>query len=40
LRIDLSVEGVARIEAAIPPEAIAGTRYLPVLMKMLDSERA
>ena len=40
LRIALSEGDLARIEAAIPPGAIAGTRYLPVLMKMLDSERA
>lgn len=36
LRIQLSAEDVARIEAAVPPEAVAGTRYLPQLMKMLD----
>lgn len=39
LRIALSAEELARIEAAVPPAAIKGTRYLPMLMKMLDSER-
>jgi len=39
LHIQLSAEDVTRIEAAVPPEAVAGTRYLPQLMKMLDSER-
>ncbi len=38
LRIVLSLDDMARIEAAFPREAIAGTRYLPHLMKMLDSE--
>jgi aryl-alcohol dehydrogenase-like predicted oxidoreductase len=40
LRITLTAEDVARIEAAIPPHEIAGTRYLPALMKLLDSEGA
>ncbi len=40
LRIDLGAEDIARIEAAVPAQAVAGTRYLPMLMKMLDSERA
>ncbi|WP_224362911.1 aldo/keto reductase [Hyalangium versicolor] len=39
LRIKLTTDDAARIEAAIPPSAVAGTRYLPVLMKLLDSER-
>jgi hypothetical protein len=28
-----------RIEAAVPPEAVAGTRYDERQMKLLDSER-
>jgi len=39
LRIELSATDLERIEAAIPPEAVAGTRYLPALMTMLDSEQ-
>ncbi|WNG45291.1 aldo/keto reductase [Archangium minus] len=39
LSIELSAEDLARIEAAVPQEAVAGTRYLPRLMELLDSER-
>jgi diketogulonate reductase-like aldo/keto reductase len=40
LDISLSAEDIARIEQAVPAQAIAGTRYDPRLMTMLDSERA
>ncbi|MCE9673965.1 aldo/keto reductase [Myxococcus stipitatus] len=39
LQVKLGADDVVRIEATVPPEQIAGTRYLPMLMKMLDSER-
>ncbi len=39
LDITLSTEDLARIEQAVPTEAVAGTRYDPRLMTMLDSER-
>ena len=39
LDIRLSAEDVATIEAAVPPEAIAGTRYGADQMRLLDSER-
>jgi aryl-alcohol dehydrogenase-like predicted oxidoreductase len=35
----LTAEQLAEIEAAIPPDAIAGERYAPAQMAMLDSER-
>jgi aryl-alcohol dehydrogenase-like predicted oxidoreductase len=35
----LDQEQVAQLEAAIPPGAIAGERYAPAQMAMLDSER-
>ena len=38
LDIALSAADVARIEQAAPPEAVAGTRYLPAAMAHLDSE--
>ncbi|MGE8331258.1 MAG: hypothetical protein ACN6PY_09060 [Paraburkholderia nemoris] len=31
---------LARVEAAIPPEAVAGSRYNEVQMAHLDSERS
>jgi len=37
--VDLSAADLARIESAIPPDAIAGTRYGEEQMKNLDSER-
>lgn len=40
LAINLSPTDIERIEAAIPAHEIAGTRYLPNLMKLLDSESA
>ena len=36
----LSPADIAAIEAAIPPDAVAGARYLPAAMAHLDSERA
>ncbi len=39
LNIQLSAEDLEHIEQAVPPDAIAGTRYEENLMKMLDSER-
>lgn len=40
LNLRLSSADLARVEAACPPEAVAGTRYAAVQMQMLDSERA
>ena len=40
LAIELTNAELARIEQAVPPSAVAGTRYAEPLMKMLDSERA
>ncbi len=39
LQVSLSPEDVARIETAVPPSAVAGTRYDEHQMRMLDSER-
>jgi aryl-alcohol dehydrogenase-like predicted oxidoreductase len=39
LRVSLSPEDVARIEQAVPPAAVAGTRYDERQMQILDSER-
>jgi aryl-alcohol dehydrogenase-like predicted oxidoreductase len=39
LEIELSAEDVARLEAAVPADAVAGTRYGEAQMVMLDSER-
>ena len=39
LDVSLTPEDLARIEAAIPPNAAAGDRYPPPLMARLDSER-
>ena len=36
----LSSQELAAIEAAVPAEAVAGTRYAPAQMQALDSERA
>lgn len=38
-RVTLSPEDVARIEAAVPASAVAGSRYDEHQMRMLDSER-
>ena len=39
LQIELSPADVARIEEAVPPSAVAGTRYDEHQMRILDSER-
>jgi aryl-alcohol dehydrogenase-like predicted oxidoreductase len=39
LEIRLTPEDVAQIEAAVPPNAVAGTRYDEHQMRMLDSEK-
>jgi len=39
LDVTLSPADLARIEAAAPPDAVAGARYSPEQMAMLDSER-
>jgi aryl-alcohol dehydrogenase-like predicted oxidoreductase len=39
LKIQLTAEDLNRIEQAIPPSAVAGSRYDEQQMKMLDSER-
>ena len=39
LAAGLSADQLAAIEAAIPPDAVAGERYAPAQMAMLDSER-
>ena len=39
LEMKLTAEEIAQIEAAIPPEAVAGTRYDAHQMRMLDSEK-
>ncbi len=39
LSITLSADDLARIERAVPADAVAGTRYDEHLMRMLDSER-
>jgi aryl-alcohol dehydrogenase-like predicted oxidoreductase len=38
LKITLSPEQIANLEEAVPPTAIAGSRYAEAQMKMLDSE--
>jgi aryl-alcohol dehydrogenase-like predicted oxidoreductase len=39
LQVTLTSEDVGRIEAALPPTAVAGTRYDEHQMRALDSER-
>jgi aryl-alcohol dehydrogenase-like predicted oxidoreductase len=39
LDVSLSAEDVARLEAAVPASAVAGTRYDEHQMRILDSER-
>ena len=38
LNLRLSPADIAAIEAAMPADAVAGTRYLPAAMAHLDSE--
>jgi aryl-alcohol dehydrogenase-like predicted oxidoreductase len=40
LELELSADDLAAIEAAVPPDAAAGTRYDAAQMAFLDSERA
>jgi aryl-alcohol dehydrogenase-like predicted oxidoreductase len=39
LQVTLTAADVERIEAALPPAAVAGTRYDEHQMRVLDSER-
>ena len=39
LEIELTSADIARIEEAVPPSAVAGTRYDEHQMRILDSER-
>lgn len=39
LQVKLSAEDAAQIEAAIPPDAVAGSRYGEEQMRVLDSEK-
>ncbi len=39
LQVTLSPDEIAAIEAAIPPEAVAGSRYGEDQMRVLDSEK-
>jgi aryl-alcohol dehydrogenase-like predicted oxidoreductase len=39
LELELSQAQLERIEAAVPPEAVAGSRYAEAQMAHLDSER-
>lgn len=39
LELSLSAEELARLEAALPAHAVAGSRYAEPQMRMLDSER-
>jgi hypothetical protein len=39
LDLKLSPEDLAQIERAVPPDAVAGTRYGEELMRWLDSEK-
>lgn len=40
LDVQLSADDMAQIEAAVPPDAAQGDRYVPAQMAMLDSERS
>jgi len=39
LSVTLTPEDIARIESAVPADAVAGTRYGEPQMRLLDSER-
>jgi aryl-alcohol dehydrogenase-like predicted oxidoreductase len=39
LQLTLTAEDIARIESALPPAAVAGTRYDEQQMRILNSER-
>ena len=38
--VKLSPGDLARIEQAVPPSAVAGTRYMPAVLAHMDSEHA
>jgi aryl-alcohol dehydrogenase-like predicted oxidoreductase len=38
LDVTLTKADLARIAQAVPPEAVAGTRYLPAVLAHIDSE--
>jgi pyridoxine 4-dehydrogenase len=40
IEVTLTPADLARIAQAVPPEAVAGTRYLPAVLAHMDSERA
>jgi pyridoxine 4-dehydrogenase len=40
LELDLTPDDLARIEVAVPAEAVAGERYAAEQMAVLDSERS
>ena len=40
LELTLTPADLARIAQAVPPEAVAGTRYLPAVLAHMDSEHA
>src|SRR5262249_35531224 len=40
LEVALTPADLARIAQAVPPEAVAGTRYLPAVLAHIDSEQA
>jgi aryl-alcohol dehydrogenase-like predicted oxidoreductase len=40
IEMTLTPADLARIAQAVPPEAVAGTRYLPAVLAHMDSERA
>jgi aryl-alcohol dehydrogenase-like predicted oxidoreductase len=40
LHVSLTAEDVARLERAVPADAVAGERYAPAAMATLDSERS
>lgn len=39
LEVTLTPDEITRLEAEIPAAAVAGTRYDPMQMKVLDSEK-
>ena len=40
LDVRLTSDDLARIDRTVPPEAVAGTRYLPAVLAHMDSEHA
>jgi len=39
LNVKLTSDEIAHIESAVPADAVAGTRYDAMQMRMLDSEK-